>query len=174
MTYQSMTSLAAFPLPRLLPNDVARSAHGVVTRDIALKIMSGEFPEGSLLPNEADLVDHYRISRTALREAIKTLAAKGLLVSKTKIGTRVMPKSQWNMFDPQLLSWRIELGVDSRFLLHVFEVRQAIEPAAAALAAVRRKQSHLDKMRYYLEGMERRCTRGKATPNRISVSIRRS
>ena len=90
-------------LPRLLTGPI-KSAHALITRDIAMRILRGEYPPGSLLPPESDLIDQYTVSRTALREAIKTLSAKGLLVSKTKIGTRVLNESYWNLYDPQVLS----------------------------------------------------------------------
>lgn len=144
---------SAVLLPRLGSDLHVRSAHALVTRDIALKILRGDYPQDTLLPQEADLIEEYCVSRTALRESIRTLAAKGFLVSKTKIGTRVMNESFWNMYDPQVLTWRVELGVDSSFLLKIFEVRQALEPMAAALAAMRRTRLNLRHMKAYLDGM---------------------
>lgn len=141
-------------LPRLLHGPI-KSAHALITRDIAMRILRGEYPPGSLLPPEGDLIDQYTVSRTALREAIKTLAAKGLLVSKTKIGTRVLNESYWNLYDPQVLSWRIELGVDNGFLRKIFEVRQALEPAAAAQAALRRTPLNIERMQYALNLMDK-------------------
>ncbi|SDG53143.1 DNA-binding transcriptional regulator, FadR family [Pelagibacterium luteolum] len=141
-------------LPRLLTGPI-KSAHALITRDIAMRILRGEYPPGSLLPPEGDLIDQYTVSRTALREAIKTLAAKGLLVSKTKIGTRILNESYWNLYDPQVLSWRIELGVDNGFLRKIFEVRQALEPAAAAQAAVRRTALNIERMQYALNLMDK-------------------
>lgn len=141
-------------LPRLMRGPI-KSAHALITRDIAMRILRGEYAPGSLLPPESDLIDQFTVSRTALREAIKTLAAKGLLVSKTKIGTRVLGESYWNLYDPQVLSWRIEMGVDNGFLRKIFEVRQALEPAAAAQAAIRRTQLNIDHMQYALNLMDK-------------------
>lgn len=143
---------AATSLPRL-PHARVRSAHALVTHDIALRILRGEYEPDTFLPPEADLIDRYGVSRTALREALKTLAAKGLLVSKTKVGTRVLQESHWNMYDPQVLTWRIEMGVDDGFLARIVEVRQVLEPAAAALAAARRTKGHLLRMRGVLRQM---------------------
>ena len=140
-------------LPRLSLNARIRSAHALITRDIAMRIMRGDYPENSILPNENVFIDEFRISRTALREALKTLAAKGLIISKTKIGTKVLPSPFWNMFDPQLLTWRIDLGIDADFLIKLFEVRQAIEPAGAAIAATRRTDEHIERMSQFLEAM---------------------
>jgi len=72
------------------------------------------------------------VSRTALREALKALAAKGLIESKTKVGTRVLPEKNWNMFDADLMGWRLQLGIDAPFLTRLFEIRLALEPLAAA------------------------------------------
>jgi len=142
-------------LPRLSLNAQIRSAHALITREIAMHIMRGDYPENSVLPNENVLIEQFRVSRTALREALKTLAAKGLIISKTKIGTKVLPSPFWNLFDPQLLTWRIDLGIDADFLIKLFEVRQAIEPAVAALSASRRTKENIDRMRQFLDSMNR-------------------
>ena len=120
-----------------------------------MNIFRGDYPQESTLPPENDLINEFRVSRTALREALKTLAAKGLIESKTKIGTRVLPSSFWNMFDPLILTWRIDVGIDTEFLIKLYEIRQALEPAAAAVAARRRTEVNLASMRVFLEAMER-------------------
>jgi len=142
-------------LPRLALGAQARSAHALVTREIAMNIFRGVYPQESNLPPENDLIAEFRVSRTALREALKTLAAKGLIESKTKIGTRVLPSSFWNMFDPLVLTWRIDVGVDAELLTRLYEIRQAVEPAAAAIAAGRRTHAHLANMRTFLAAMDR-------------------
>ncbi len=113
-----------------------RSLHGQVANEIAQRIMSGEFAPGTILPNEADFSVKLKVSRTALREAIKVLAAKGLVESRPKIGTRIRPRDHWNMLDPDVLAWQFASDDVARFADDLFEVRQIIEPAAAALAAV--------------------------------------
>ena len=77
------------------------------------------------------------MSRTVVREAIKVLAAKGLVDSRPKVGTRVRPRRDWNLLDPDVLAWQIEAGLDARFLEQALELRRMIEPAAARLAAER-------------------------------------
>ncbi|MCV3242865.1 FadR/GntR family transcriptional regulator [Mesorhizobium sp. ZC-5] len=151
--HESVAGTSAALMPRLFSDGQVRSAHSLVTHDIALGILRGDLPPDSLLPNEADLIDKYGVSRTALREAIKTLTAKGFLISKTKVGTRVLHEGHWNMYDPQVLTWRVELGVNDIFLQNIYEVRQAVEPAAAAFAAIRRTDEHLDDMRQFLGRM---------------------
>ncbi|MBL8710964.1 MAG: FadR family transcriptional regulator [Rhodospirillaceae bacterium] len=134
----------------------ARMGQEQVVRAMGLSILSGEYPEGALLPPEADLMARFGVSRTVLREVLKTLAAKGLVVSKTRVGTRVRPQVNWNMFDSDLLSWRVELGMDVRFLGSLYEIRLAVEPAAAALAALRRSDAQLARLRAIIEEFRRK------------------
>lgn len=146
---------AAFPpsISFMAREPAPKSAHAAVARNIAMSILNGDYPEGSQLPREAELISRFAVSRTVLREALKTLAAKGLLVAKTKVGTRILEGSNWNMIDSNILKWRIELGIDASFLRALFELRQALEPTACALAAVRRTDANLDEMRQALAGM---------------------
>ena len=85
----------------------ARSAHDLVAHGIGQNIMQGHFPIGSTLPGDAELMELFGVSRTALREALKTLAAKGLIESKTKVGTKVLDRNNWNMFDADILDWHL-------------------------------------------------------------------
>ncbi|WP_051328583.1 FadR/GntR family transcriptional regulator [Geminicoccus roseus] len=125
----------------------ALSAHRVVTEGIGLGILKGEFKIGELLPSPEELADRYNVSRTVQREAFKTLAAKGLVASKTKVGTWVTPPKSWNMFDADLLEWRTRVGMDPEFIASLFEVRRVLEPEGAALAALRRTPEQLEQLR---------------------------
>jgi DNA-binding FadR family transcriptional regulator len=131
----------------------ARSAHDLVAHGIGQNIMQGHFPVGSTLPGDAELMELFGVSRTALREALKTLAAKGLIESKTKVGTKVLDRNNWNMFDADILGWHLEMGVDARFLGWLFEIRQMLEPLACATAAVRRTPEQLEDMHRALQAM---------------------
>ncbi|MBJ6123805.1 FadR/GntR family transcriptional regulator [Microvirga splendida] len=131
----------------------ARSAHDLVAHGIGQNIMQGRFPIGSILPGDAELMEFFGVSRTALREALKTLAAKGLIESKTKVGTKVLDRNNWNMFDADILEWHLQMGVDARFLGWLFEIRQTLEPLACATAALRRTQQQLDAMHKALQAM---------------------
>ncbi|MGO4706862.1 FadR/GntR family transcriptional regulator [Microvirga sp. 2MCAF38] len=131
----------------------ARSAHDLVTQGIGRGIMEGHYAVGSTLPGDADLMELFGVSRTALREAMKTLAAKGLIESKTKVGTRVLSRDSWNMFDADIISWHLQLGVDAQFLGWLFEIRQALEPLACVTAALRRTDNQLAKMKHALMAM---------------------
>jgi GntR family galactonate operon transcriptional repressor len=78
------------------------------------------------------------VSRTVIREAVKVLAAKGLVESRPKIGTRVLPRSHWSLIDPDVLHWSLESDDDESLYQELYEVRLIIEPQVAALAAERR------------------------------------
>ena len=113
----------------------ARTSHAQVVNELGRAIVAGEFPVGSTLPGDTELAARFKVSRTVLREAMKTLSAKGLVVPRARIGTRVTPRPQWNLFDSDILTWQLAKGVDEAFLLDLSEVRLAFEPHAAALAA---------------------------------------
>ena len=132
-----------------------RSAHDTVLRGIGMAIMSGEFPVGDILPAKNELMRRFGVSNTPLREALQTLAAKGLIVAKTKVGTRVLDQGHWNMFDAEILGWRLQAGVDRAFLARLFEMRQAFEPLAAALMAARRGDAQIAHLRVLLAEMVR-------------------
>ncbi|MDE3773250.1 FadR family transcriptional regulator [Sinorhizobium meliloti] len=119
-----------------------RTSHRLVVEELGQAVVGGEFAIGETLPGDTDLAARFSVSRTVLREAMKTLAAKGLVVARARIGTRVLPRAHWNLFDSDVLNWHFGAGVDEDFLRHVSEVRLALEPYAAALAA--RRASDVD------------------------------
>ncbi|WP_313618434.1 FadR/GntR family transcriptional regulator [Agrobacterium sp.] len=119
-----------------------RTSHAQVVHKLGQGIVSGEFLAGEILPGDADLVARFKVSRTILREAMKTLTAKGMVAPKARIGTRVTSRDKWNMFDSDVLHWHFEAGINKEFLLHLYDMRQAFEPFAASLAASR--ASHAD------------------------------
>jgi DNA-binding FadR family transcriptional regulator len=124
-----------------------------VTHGIGRAIIEGQFAVGTTLPGDMELMERFGVSRTALREAMKTLAAKGLIESKTKVGTKVLGEKNWNMFDADILMWRLQLGVNRAFLESLFEIRQALEPLAAASAALYRTEADIERMRAALMAM---------------------
>lgn len=129
------------------------TAHNAVLKGIGLAILSGEFPEGSPLPGKDVLMRRFGVSNTPLREALQSLASKGLIAAKTKIGTWVRDEAHWNMFDPEILKWRLELGIDQAFLGKLFEMRQTFEPVAAAVAAVRRSDAQISELQALVDAM---------------------
>jgi DNA-binding FadR family transcriptional regulator len=104
---------------------------------IGVRILRGDLKPGDPLPTEEELSGELAASRTVLREAVKVLAAKRLVESRPKTGTRVRPRSDWNLFDPDVLAWQIEAGLDGTFLSDTIEFRRLVEPGAARLAAER-------------------------------------
>lgn len=120
-----------------------RSLHGQVAHSLGVRIVSGEIPEGEILSTEEIASANLSVSRTAYREAIKVLTAKGLLESRPKVGTRVRARSDWNMLDPDILLWASELESTTEFADALFEFRLIIEPAAARLAAHKGIPDHI-------------------------------
>ncbi|HUN52683.1 MAG TPA: FadR/GntR family transcriptional regulator [Candidatus Sulfotelmatobacter sp.] len=116
-------------------------------------IVAGRFKAGGMLPDKDDLCERFGVSHTALREALQTLAAKGLIAARTRIGTWVLEARHWNMFDSDVLAWRLAEGADLDFVASLFEVRQAFEPVAAALAAKRRSEADLVDLRRQVAAM---------------------
>ena len=115
-----------------------RNLHAQVLWQLGVAIVEGDYPEGSILPPDAELLQRFAVSRTVLREALKTLAAKGMIEARARIGTRVLPRGRWNLFDADVLSWHFETGPDVAFLRSLSEIRIAVELESAALAASRR------------------------------------
>ncbi len=123
------------PLETEISGRKARTSHAQVVDEIGREIISGQYPVGATLPGDLELAQRFNVSRTVLREAMKTLAAKGLIVPRARIGTKVTPENQWNLFDSDVLTWHFYKGVDEAFLKHLTEIRLAFEPFAASLAA---------------------------------------
>jgi len=131
-----------------------RSLHGQVAHDIGARILRGDLEPGAPLPTEADFSIRLKVSRTALREAIKVLAAKGLVESRPKTGTRVRPRDDWNLLDPDVLAWQLAAGPVERFVSDLFELRQMIEPPAAAIAARRATPAEIRRIAQAYAAME--------------------
>ncbi|MGV3554895.1 MAG: FadR/GntR family transcriptional regulator [Croceibacterium sp.] len=128
--------------------------HGTIARDIGIRIVSGIHQPGEVLDGEVAASDQLHVSRTAYREAVRILAAKGLVESRPKTGTRVSARSKWQLLDPDVLSWLFEYEPDDAMLAGLFELRKIVEPQAAALAAERRTSRDLERMRRALEAMD--------------------
>ena len=127
--------------------------HGSIARDLGVLIVSGRYRPGHILDGEVEASEQRRVSRTAYREALRILAAKGLVNSRPRVGTRVSALEQWHLLDPDVLAWAFSGEPEPEVLHGLFELRTIVEPAAAALAAVRRDQTHLDTMRRAVDAM---------------------
>lgn len=112
-----------------------RGVRETLLQEFIEKIVSGEFPESSTLPNEAELTEKFGVSRTSLREAMQYMSALGMVRSRTRAGTTVLPRENWNYLDPLLLDVMLTAGADETFYSSLIDARQLLEPAAAAQAA---------------------------------------
>jgi DNA-binding FadR family transcriptional regulator len=131
------------------------SGHDQIASILGTEILQGIHRPGANMPSEADLIERFHISRTVMREVMKTLTAKGFVASKTRIGTRVLDPGNWNYFDADVLAWRVRMGLDDEFRLSLTEVRRAIEPVAAGLAARRRTSADILALRDHVALMGR-------------------
>lgn len=135
--------LPDFPTPSRLSGS---SVHSWVANEIGMRIVRGDYPPGSVLPNEAKWAETFDVSRSAVREAIKMLMAKSLLNSRPKVGSRVEPRERWNLLDRDVLAWYAASPDREKFLKTVQEFRYIVEPEAAALAAARRSDSQMQEI----------------------------
>lgn len=131
-----------------------RNLHHSVVQELGRRIIRGEFKPGEVLPSELALSAEFDVSRTVLREANRILAEKGMVESRPKIGTRVRPRKEWSLLDPDLLEWSYQAGPDQQFLQNLSEVRRIIEPAAAELAALRMTDAELEILGQLLDHMD--------------------
>ena len=111
-----------------------KNVHGGIVDLIGEAIVTGRYAVGSTLPPEPALCEELGVSRTVIREAVKSLIAKGLLVTGPKVGTRVLNEEQWNWFDPDVVIWQSRAGLSHEFLRDLQELRRLVEPAAVRLA----------------------------------------
>jgi DNA-binding FadR family transcriptional regulator len=132
--------------------------HGRVVEWIGLRIVSGEFDAGAQLPNEADLAARLSVSRGGVREAIKALAAKGMVEPRPRLGTRVLPRPEWNLMDRDVIEWHGR-AADLAFLRDLMELRLMVEPGAARLAAERADEAQIALLEAAYEGMATHANR---------------
>ncbi|MED5524993.1 FadR/GntR family transcriptional regulator [Gallaecimonas pentaromativorans] len=129
-----------------------QSIHSWVAQELGSRIVSGVYAPGDYIPNETTIGEEMGVSRTALREAFKMLSAKGLIESRPKLGTRVRPRKNWNMFDPDVLRWCFDNNPEPKFYISLYEMREIFEPSAAALAAMHRTEQQVNTLEEaYLE-----------------------
>ncbi len=132
-----------------------RRLHGAVAQKLGMAIVSGRYAPGDTLSTEVAFAEELQISRSAYREAMQVLTSKGLVESRTKAGTRVLPRHRWNLLDPDILAWVFAGEPDLSFVRDLFELRAVVEPAAARMAAERRTREDLAVMKAALVAMRR-------------------
>jgi DNA-binding FadR family transcriptional regulator len=109
-----------------------------VLDELGHELCSGRYQPGEVIPSETELCGRFAFSRIVIREAVKSLAAKGMLEVRRKVGTVVRDPAYWNLFDPDIISWRARtLGLNQALCRDLMELRRIVEPAAARLAAQR-------------------------------------
>ncbi|WP_395396365.1 FadR/GntR family transcriptional regulator (plasmid) [Novosphingobium sp. BL-8A] len=118
---------------------------------IGRSIVTGQFDHADF-PTEAELAKQHGVSRSVTREAVKMLTAKGLLSARPRQGTTVQPTSSWNLFDTDVLRWMLERKLSVDLLRQFNELRVAVEPEAAALAA---RVADSEDIRRIDEGLQR-------------------
>jgi DNA-binding FadR family transcriptional regulator len=106
-----------------------------VMEDLGVAIVTGRYSEENPFPIEAVLCEQYKVSRSVLREAVKMLTAKGLIAARPRHGTWVQPERAWNFLDPDVLRWLLERKLSFQLLAEFTQMRMAVEPVAAAMAA---------------------------------------
>ncbi|MBD1545526.1 FadR family transcriptional regulator [Labrenzia aggregata] len=144
-----MTFVASGGLGSRIGNHTAH-----VVEQLGRAIVAGEYPPETMIPLDPDISEMFDVSRTVVREAKKTLIAKGLIQSKAKVGTQVRPAEQWNMFDPDVLRWHAALKNAGPFLDELFEIRLIFEPAAAGRAAERATEEDCTRLFKLVDDME--------------------
>ena len=132
-----------------------RRLHGAIAQHLGRAIVSGEIAPGERLTGEVDNAARLDVSRSAYREAVQALVAKGLVESRTKAGTRVLPRARWNLLDPEVLAWAFAGEPDPGFVRDLFELRMIVEPAAARFAAQRRTEPEVVRLTDAMERMAR-------------------
>ncbi len=132
---------------------VPRNLNAEIAFKIGERICSGEFPPGSALPNEAEWGRIFGASRTAIREGMKILQAKGLIVSRPKIGSRVAPREGWNLLDKDVFAWNGAAVGRKAFIVTTQEFRRHIEPGIAELAALKRSTAQVEALGKSLAAM---------------------
>jgi len=107
--------------------------HGRVVHELGKDIVRGVFKPGQRLPNETVFIERFHGSRTAIREALRVLSAKGLLEARQRAGTHVRQRNKWNLCDPDVLSWHSPADMNDQQVRNLSELRRLIEPEAVKL-----------------------------------------
>ncbi len=137
-----------------------KNVHGNTVDHLGESIVAGRWAAGSAIPPEPQLCESLGVSRTVVREAVKSLVAKGLVSTGPKVGTRVRESSDWNWFDPDVIIWQSKAGLTPEFLRDLQDLRRAVEPAAVRLAAERATPQDIARIEEAFAGMKRAVEQG--------------
>lgn len=139
---------------------MSKNFHGNTLDLLGRAILSGTYAVGASLPPEPLLCEQLGVSRTVVREVIKSLVAKGLLFTGPKVGTRVLSVADWNWFDPDVVAWQAQCGLTPDFLNDLQELRRVVEPAAVRLAAERATSEDIAVIESAYAGMKKAVEEG--------------
>jgi DNA-binding FadR family transcriptional regulator len=137
-----------------------KNVHGNTVDLLGEAIVSGHYAVGASLPPEPMLCSELGVSRTVVREAVKSLIAKGLVSTGPKVGTRVLASDAWNWFDPDVITWHSKSGLTPEFVRDLQDLRRVVEPAAVRLAAERATAQDIADIEAAFEGMRRAVEEG--------------
>lgn len=137
-----------------------KNVHGNTVDHLGEAIVAGRYGAGASIPPEPLLCEELGVSRTVVREAVKSLIAKGLVSSGPKVGTRVLTSDQWNWFDPDVIIWQSKAGLTPEFLRDLQDLRRVVEPAAVRMAAERATAQDIAEIEAAFEGMRRAVHEG--------------
>lgn len=129
-----------------------RGLHGQAVELLGTRIIRGDYQPGEVL-DPVEVEHELDVSRTVVREALRVLAAKGLVGAKPKRGTFVRPQSDWSLLDPEVLQWQFDAAANGDIMRDLIEVRGMIEPSAAAAAAERRTDDDVKELQAALTAM---------------------
>jgi DNA-binding FadR family transcriptional regulator len=145
---------------RTLVLTMIKNVHGNTVDLLGEAIVAGRYAVGAAIPPEPLLGEELGVSRTVVREAVKSLIAKGLVSTGPKVGTRVLSNDQWNWFDPDVIAWQSKAGLTAEFLRDLQDLRRVVEPAAVRLAALRATDKEIAEVEAAFEGMRRAVEEG--------------
>lgn len=137
-----------------------KNVHGNTVDHLGEAIVAGRYIAGASMPPEPILGEQLGVSRTVVREAVKSLIAKGLVTTGPKVGTRVLPEAHWNWFDPDVIAWQAKAGLTPEFLRDLMDLRRVVEPAAVRLAAQRATPEDIADIEIAFEGMKQAVKEG--------------
>ncbi|MBX3653713.1 MAG: FadR family transcriptional regulator [Ramlibacter sp.] len=137
-----------------------KNVHGNTVDHLGEAIVAGRYSPGAPIPPEPMLCEELGVSRTVVREAVKSLIAKGLVTSGPKVGTRVLTEEHWNWFDPDVIIWQSKAGLTPEFLRDLQDLRRVMEPAAVRLAAERATAQDIAEIEAAFAGMKKAVEEG--------------
>jgi DNA-binding FadR family transcriptional regulator len=137
-----------------------KNVHGNTVDHLGEAIVAGRYAPGASIPPEPMLCEELGVSRTVVREAVKSLVAKGLVSTGPKVGTRVLQDDHWNWFDPDVIIWKSKAGLTAEFLRDLQDLRRVVEPAAVKLAAERARPEDIAEIELAFAGMKRAVEEG--------------